>query len=159
LEYAYQVEDILCQLVGDGKVPATLSGGDAENRKKCRAGWEQWWEAGRDKVDLARLIDGEPLKGLTIIVEVDGVNAANGDNGRGRACGPACKQRWEWTNVSGPVDVQALPGGRFLVAEYYTSRVTERDREGKIVWESPRLNGNTVAAQRLTNGNTLIATM
>jgi len=158
VEYAYQVEDVLCQLIGDDKAPATLSGGDDAIRKKCRAAWEEWWSANGAKVDLAKLTGGEPLKGLTLIIEVDGIGGAGGQ-GRVWECGPDGKQRWEWLNVNGPVDIQVLPGGRFLVAEYYASRVTERDREGKIIWESPRLNGNTVAAQRLPNGNTLIATM
>jgi outer membrane protein assembly factor BamB len=79
--------------------------------------------------------------------------------GRIWECGPDGKQRWELTNLGGPVDVQVLPGGRLLIPEYYNSRVTERDRDGKILWESPKLNSNTVGAQRLPNGNTLIATM
>jgi hypothetical protein len=158
VEYAYQVEDLLCQLIGDGKAPATLSGGDEAVRKKARTAWEEWWAKEGAKADLAKLGGGEPLKGLTLIIEVDGVGGAGGQ-GRVWECGPDGKQRWEWLNVNGPVDIQVLPGGRFLVAEYYASRVTERDREGKIIWESPRLSGNTVAAQRLPNGNTLIATM
>jgi hypothetical protein len=158
VEYAYQVEDVLCQLIGEGKAPATLSGGDEAVRKKCRTAWEQWWTENGAKVDLAKLTGGEPLKGLTLIIEVDGVGGPGGQ-GRVWECGPDGKQRWEWLNVNGPVDIQVLPGGRFLVAEYYASRVAERDREGKIIWESPRLTGNTVAAQRLPNGNTLIATM
>src|SRR5262249_9212699 len=128
VEYAYQVEDVLCQLIGDGKAPATLAGGDAAHRLKCRDAWERWWQANAAKVDLARLTQGEPIKWFTIVVEVDGINAGNGNNGRVWECGPDGKQRWEWLNVSGPVDVQVLPGGRYLLAEYYASRVTERDR-------------------------------
>jgi HEAT repeats len=158
VEYAYQVEDVLCQLIGDGKAPATLSGGDEGVRKKCRTAWEQWWAENGAEADLAKLTGGEPLKGLTLVIEVDGVGGPGGQ-GRVWECGPDGKQRWEWLNVNGPVDIQVLPGGRFLVAEYYASRVTERDREGKIIWESPRLTGNTVSAQRLPSGNTLIATM
>lgn len=159
LEYAFQVEDMLCQLLDpEEKPPATLAGNDAAAREKVHLAWKKWFEEKRDakKLKLARLNEAEPLRGLTLIVEVDG-GGVNG--GRIWECGPDGKQRWEITNMGGPVDVQVLPGGRLLVPEYYTSRVTERDRDGKILWESPRLAGNTVGAQRLPNGNTLIATM
>jgi hypothetical protein len=121
----------------------------------AQAAWEKWFAAKGDKVKLSRLRETPPLRGLTIIAEVDGGGTAQG---RIWECGPDGKQRWEMTEVGGPVDIQILPGDRLLIAEYYTSRVTERDRQGKILWESPRLSDNSVSAQRLPNGNTLIAT-
>ncbi|MCE9531101.1 MAG: HEAT repeat domain-containing protein [Planctomycetes bacterium] len=159
IEYAFQVEDMLCQLLdSEERPPATLNGNDAGMRAKARDAWAKWvMDRQKDKkLKLARLNEVEPLRGLTLIVEVDG-GGVNG--GRIWECGPDGKQRWELGNLGGPVDVQVLPGGRLLIPEYYNSRVTERDREGKILWESPRLNSNTVGAQRLPNGNTLIATM
>lgn len=156
LELGFQVEDMLCQLLeADEKPPATLHGNDADGRKKAMKAWEIWLDAKGDKLKLSRLTDAEPMRGLTLVVEVDGGVAG----GRIWECGPDGKQRWELTNLGGPVDVQVLPGGRLLIPEYYSSRVTERDREGKILWESPKLSSNTVGAQRLPNGNTLIATM
>ncbi len=159
MEYAFQVEDALCQLLDpDEKPPATLLGNDQESRNKVCAAWTKWIDERRSakKLDLARLNTGEALRGLTLIVEVDG-GGVNG--GRIWECGQDGKQRWEITNLGGPVDVQVLAGGRLLISEYYNSRVTERDRAGTVLWESPRLTGNTVGAQRLPNGNTLIATM
>lgn len=157
LEYGFQVEDMLCQLLdSDEKPPASLLGNDADVRKKAQAAWEKWLDSKGDSLKLTRLTDAEPMRGLTLVIEVDGGNV---QGGRIWECGPDGKQRWELTNLGGPVDVQVLPGGRLLVPEYYNSRVTERDREGKILWESPKLNGNSVSAQRLANGNTLIATM
>ena len=159
LEYAYLTEDMMFQLLGDGKMSVTLSGDDKANRLKCREAWETWWKENESKIDLVKLTTGEAIKGFTVVVEVDQFNGGNGGQGRVWECGADGKQRWEWTNVNGPVDIQKLPGGKFLLAEYYNSCVTERDREGKILWTSPRQNSNTVAAQRLANGNTLIATM
>jgi len=159
VEFAFRVEDMLCQL-SDGQPPSvTLSNGDDETRRKCRESWETWWKDKGAMVDVAKLVDAEPLKGLTLVVEVDNNGGFNSSAGRIWECGPDGKQRWEMTNVGGPVDVQVLPGGRFLVAEYYTRRVTERDRTGKILWDSNALTGNPVSCQRLSNGNTLIATM
>lgn len=157
LEFGFQVEDMLCQLLdADEKPPATLHGNDAGGRKNAQSAWEKWLDSKGDSLKLTRLTDAEPMRGLTLIIEVDGGNVAGG---RIWECGPDGKQRWELTNLGGPVDVQVLPGGRLLIPEYYNSRVTERDRDGKILWESPRLNSNTVGAQRLANGNTLITTM
>lgn len=158
LDLAYLVEDMMFQLLGDAKMDVTISKGDTANRKASRDAWEKWWKENETKVDLAKLIDGVAIKGLTLIIEVDQV-AINGGQGRVWECGPDGIQRWEWTNVNGPVDIQVLPNGHYLLAEYYNSYVTERDREGKIVWRSPVQNNSTVAAQRLSNGNTLIATM
>lgn len=159
MEYAFQVEDMLCQLLdSEEKPPATISGNDSAARQKMQILWQNWLEekTRTNKLKLARLNEAEPLRGLTLIIEVDG-GGVNG--GRIWECGSDGKQRWEITNLGGPVDVQVLPGGRLLIPEYYNSRVTERDHEGKILWESPHLTGNAVSAQRLPNGNTLIATM
>jgi hypothetical protein len=60
--------------------------------------------------------------------------------------------------LSGPNDVQLLPGGRVLIAERNGGRVTERDRDGKILWEYTTPNNQPIAATRMPNGNTLIAT-
>jgi hypothetical protein len=60
-------------------------------------------------------------------------------------------------DLEGPVDVQLLPNGRFLIAENHASRVTERNRAGKIVWQK-QLSGSPLSCQRLPNGRTFIAT-
>jgi len=159
MEYAFQVEDMLCQMLdAEERPPATLNVADAASREKVREAWAKWVDDRQQKktLKLSRLNETEPLRGLTLIVEVDGGGLTGG---RIWECGPDGKQRWELLNLGGPVDVQVLAGGRLLIPEYYNSRVTERDREGKILWESPKLNSNTVGAQRLPNGNTLIATM
>jgi hypothetical protein len=60
-------------------------------------------------------------------------------------------------DLDGPVDVQLLPSGRLLVAENHGSRVTERDRNGKVVWEK-KTRSYPASCWRLDNGNTFIAT-
>jgi hypothetical protein len=157
VEQAFQVEDIFCRLLDpDERPPATLGGGKPEARKKAQQAWEAWLKTKGGNVKLSRLSEIEPVRGLTLIIEVDGVGV---NGGRIWECGQDGKQQWELTNLGGPVDVQVLPNGRLLIAEYYSSRVTERDRDGTIHWESPALGSHAVSAQRLPNGNTLIATM
>jgi outer membrane protein assembly factor BamB len=63
---------------------------------------------------------------------------------------------WEVNNLECPIDAQALPGGRLLVAELNGHAVTERDRSGRVLW---RHAVNTpIACQRLANGTTFIGT-
>jgi outer membrane protein assembly factor BamB len=92
---------------------------------------------------------GQRHLGLTIIAELD--------SNRVWECARDGQPRWQVQNLQGPIDAQALPGGRVLIAEHQGQRVTERDLKGEIVWEK-RVNGNPIACQRLPNGNTFIAT-
>jgi len=66
------------------------------------------------------------------------------------------KPRWQISGLQQPLDVQLLPGDRLLTAEHLGNRVTERNLKGEVVWEK-RVDG-PLAAQRLPNGNTFIAT-
>lgn len=151
---AWQTEEILCHLAGEQLPPATLGTGKPEERKKCREAWDAWWKANEAKIDLARLKSEEPVRGLTVATEFDG-----DEGGRVWEFGSDGKVRWQIKDLSGPNDVQLLPGGRVLIAERNGGRVTERDREGKILWQYDLQNNNLPAsAQRLPNGNTLIAT-
>ena len=44
------------------------------------------------------------------------------------------KPLWRIEGVQFPLDVQALPGDRVLLAEQAANKVTERDHKGKVVW-------------------------
>ena len=154
LSIAFQSESLLFSMADGQDRPTTaLSNGEIVSRRQCRAGWETWWRKHADRVDLSRLQREEPLRGLTLVCEYDG--AAGG--GRVWEWGQARKLRWEIPGLEGPNDVQVLPGGRVLIAERNANRVTERDHQGKILWQH-RASGNPIACQRLPNGNTLVAT-
>ncbi len=66
------------------------------------------------------------------------------------------KQRWRIDELRLPLDVQFLPGDRVLIAEHDGGRVTERNRNGEVLWE--RKIDMPLVAQRLPNGDTFIAT-
>lgn len=143
-------EDVLLRLTGELD-PPTESG---------RAAWEKWWAANRGRVDVAKVMREDGYRNRTLVLEVDSKDAGfNQEAGRLWECGPDRRPRWEWTRLGGPVDAHPLPEGRVLVAEYYNRRVTERDRDGKVVWESQKFDSNPVSVQRLPNGNTLVATL
>jgi len=70
--------------------------------------------------------------------------------------GPDGKTRWQINGLRYPVDAQVVAHNRVLVAEYLDRRVSERDFDGKILWEKPV--AMPIACQRLANGHTFIAT-
>ncbi|HEV3262646.1 MAG TPA: PQQ-binding-like beta-propeller repeat protein, partial [Gemmataceae bacterium] len=146
---SWQAEELLYRIAGDQGPAVSVGAGGAGARKKCQAAWARWWRDHAAKVDLARVTDEQRLLGLTLVAELD--------SNKVWECGRDGKPRWTLDGLGGPIDAQALPGGRVLVAENQQSRVTERDLKGKIVWEKA-LNQSPIVCQRLPNGNTFIAT-
>jgi len=150
---AAQVEDLLGRLAGE-QSPAASLGTTAEERRKCRAEWEQWWKANGDKVDLARIDLEKALRGINVVCEC---GAGKHPQGYVWEFGRDGKMRWEFDSVNTPCDVQLLPGKRVLVATYHGTEVTERDQAGKVHWIH-RTTQSVRSCRRLANGNTFIAT-
>lgn len=140
-----QAEDVLQQLAGTRS--PQLADDDEPARKKYRRDWEAWWKAHAATADLAALAQHERLVGNTVVVLLDENQILDLD--------ATNKPRWKINDVEMPLDLQRLPGDRVLLAEYKANRVTERNRKGVIVWE--RKIDEPLVAQRLSNGNTLIA--
>ena len=154
-ETAWQAEDLLSRLAA-GKTPAIALGiGDDATRKNCRKEWEKWWLASAATVDMSQLESEETSLGLNVVCDCD--VEGNYRVGSVWECAADGKPRWQITGVKNPADVQLLPGGRVLVAECQGFNVTERDREGKVLWSHP-VENYPVSCQRLPNGNTFIAT-
>jgi HEAT repeat protein len=143
-----EVEDVLARLAGDA-TPDAAGGDDAEGRQKRRAAWAKWWKDNGDKLDLAKALEAEPFLNLTVVPEMHANKVWE--------CGKDGKPRWTIAkDLQCPIDAQVLPGGRILVAELNGGRVTERDRDGKILWEHKV--DTPIYCQRLANGNTFIST-
>jgi hypothetical protein len=143
---AWRAEEFLCRLAGD-KAPSISLGPDKESRRKCRHAWTAWWRENGATVDLARLDQTKPMLGFTLVVLLDMKEVLELDR--------ANNVRWHVDQLGYPLDAEILPNNRFLVAEHDANAVTERDTEGKILWqygiEEP------IMAQRLPNGHTFIA--
>jgi len=173
----WQVQEILARLAGDDAPVFGLGTAAAEHRQ-AREDWEKWWAARGEKlyltrvrnegllsggaavagpvamfVDLPRLTGDEPLLGLTLVAGYDG----HPQGGRVYELGADGQERWAITGLSGPNDVQPLPGGRVLIAERNANRVTERDHKGTILWQQNDMQ-SPIACMRLPGGNTLVAT-
>jgi hypothetical protein len=151
-EVGWQAEDLLLRVAGDKAPPVSLGDTPAE-RARCRREWVAWWDAHKNRLDLAKVNFSDALRGLTLVCDCD---TGKGTGGKLWEFGADGKERWQMTAVRTPVDVQVLPGGRLLVAEGSADVVTERDREGKVLW-SHRTGGYATTGRRLPNGNTLIS--
>jgi hypothetical protein len=153
-EQAWRVEDLLLRIAGDKAPTLALDVTSAKVREKCRDAWADWWKNNEEKADLASLDKETPSLGLRVVCELQGAKGG----GRVVAFGADKKVRWEFdTEINGPIDVQLLPNGHVLAAEINSRKVTERDRQGKIVFEK-MFQVSPMTCVRLPNGNTFIAT-
>ncbi len=143
-----QAETFLRDVAGDHG-PNVYLGSDADSRKKTREAWLAWWKVNGGGVDLARANTGPKMLGFTVIV--------NMNFNRVLEIGMDGKTRWSLENVGYPRDAQVLPGDRVLVAEQNFNRVAEYNQKREILWQK-QVNAPPMAVQRLSNGNTFIAT-
>jgi hypothetical protein len=157
-EKGYDAEDLLRALAGDASPEVTLGKG-ADERKKARDAWAEWWKKNGDKADMAKLAEGGGASRTLVVMR----DAAPGKTLEGHVAefGRDGKARWDIGGLKNPVDAQVLPGGRVLICESTGRRLTERTTKGEVVKEitipQDVIAGLPVGAQRLANGNTLVA--
>jgi HEAT repeat protein len=144
-EECHQAEDALYQLAGD-TAPVVPEGSSGDDNKKRREAWSAWWKVNANRVDLVRIKEHGML-GYTLICEMTSNRLYEIDRDGNR--------RWAIENVPGPIDAVVLPSNRVLIAEHNAHRVTERDFQGKILWQKEV--DTPFKVQRLPNGHTFIA--
>jgi len=149
LPLAWRAQETLYHLASE-QSPAGLT--RETDRPKVRDAWAAWWKD-QAKLDLAKVSFDEKGRGVFLVCEADNAGSQRPVS----EYGPDGKRRWQIDKLDSPSDAQLLPGGRVLVAEASPSRVTERDRDGKILW-TVQTEGYLTTCQRLHNGNTFIAT-
>ena len=145
---ASRVEELLYR-VADDKAPPPPAALDPAARRKYRDAWKAWWDDDGVKVDADRLADAARTVGYTLVVLLD----------QGRVAGTRRRQSdrvWQIDQLDFPLDAQLLPDDHVLAAEHNGNRVTERNAKGEVVWEMQI--DVPLAAQRLPNGDTFIAT-
>jgi hypothetical protein len=150
-------EEVLVSIAGDRAPPAPDSDLGAA-RLRYRKAWENWWTDNKGTVDLARVDftpsgHGYTLVGVLALVGKRVVGTSN----KVLVMDASMKVKWEIDNLNYPVYACMTRRDRALVCEYNGNRVVERDSKGRTVWEK-RLTSQPVHAQRLSNGNTFIAT-
>ena len=144
---AGRVEELLYR-IADDKAPPAPASSDLAVRHKYRDAWKAWWDDNGAKVDDAKLGEAARTLGYTLVILLD--------QGRVLELDSANQTRLEVEQLEFPLDAQMLPGDHVLTAEHGGNRVTERDAKGKVILEY-KIDG-PLAAQRLPNGNTFIAT-
>jgi hypothetical protein len=142
-----RTEELLYR-IADDKAPTLPTLVDAAARRKYRDAWKAWWDDNGAKVDAARLGDTARTVGFTLVVLLD--------QGRIVELDSANQVRVQFSQFVKPLDAQLLPDDHILVAEHDGNRVTERNAKNEVVWE--KQIANPLAAQRLPDGGTFIAT-
>ena len=152
---SWRAEDLLYRLAGE-QAPAPVAGSrdDPAVRKKWREAWEGWWKTNQDRLDLAKVNLDDASLGLTLFCEDERIGESPGFVFAVTRAGTVL---WKLEGINSPADFHLLPGGRILVAENWHSKVTERDRQGKVLWER-KLDDKPVSCERMPNGNTFVAT-
>jgi HEAT repeat protein len=145
---AWQAEDMLFRAAQENAPKATL-GTDADSRKKCRDTWADWWTKNGAKLDLSKLVAAHRQLGNTMVILLD--------SGIVQEMDAKGKMLWQLKDIQFPLDAQLLPADRVLLGEHGANKVTERDFQGKVLWEK-ELGDGPLVVQRLVNGNTFIAT-
>jgi HEAT repeat protein len=69
LDIAWQAEELLHYVAGDESPAAVLGHGSEAERKKCQEGWEKWWQAKGNSLDLAGVRRGVRRPGLVLAIE------------------------------------------------------------------------------------------
>src|SRR5262245_13400951 len=143
---AGRIEEVLLRLARSNAPSAAL--GTTAPADSVREQWKKWWQANQDSVYLSRLTTIEKVLGYTLLVFAD--------SGRVMEVAADGTKRWQIDGLAHPMSAHVVDGDRVLIAEYRGQRVTERDVGGKVIWE--KKIAWPIAAQRLPNGNTFIAT-
>jgi hypothetical protein len=149
----WQVEELLARLPacikGEPSLPLAPGDDKPESLSQWREAWAGWWNKHETAADLSKLEERPAFQNLTLVPEMHAHKVWE--------FGPDGKTRWELArDLQCPIDAQVIPGGRILVAEIDGHRITERDRNGRILWQHPVKT--PIYCRRMSNGNTFIST-
>lgn len=148
LPLAWQAERFLARVAGR-KAPAVALQATPRSRRRVRLAWQGWWKENRGTLRLSPPDLKDRSSPLILFTDLD--------EGRVVALGMLWKEQWVVDELQGPTDVQLLASGRLLVAENHAGRVTERNRDGRVLWEK-KTGSYPLSCWRLDSGNTVIAT-
>ncbi len=151
---AWQAEELLHWVAGDEAPAAKVGAGSAEQRQKCRAAWQAWWQHHGAKVDLAQLMQHPRRPGLLLATRPGstfGIELLGCDGQpRFQLSLPKCFEPVYW-----------LSGGRLLVGAkeasddpYPSDGVAVYDLHGKLLWSRGR---RPAVCQPLPNGSIFLS--
>jgi hypothetical protein len=172
IEVAWQAEELL-HWAADEPPKATVGTGSRQAREECRKAWATWWDKQGEQLDLGKrrkirapglFLVGEQTPGPAPehVDKLFSVWLWGCDDQ------PRCRLH---KARNAPKDFRLLPGGRLFQVEWPellrpdpdklkkwgpVVGVTERDLNGKILWQYKGIERPAVG-QRLANGNTFVS--
>lgn len=149
----WQIEDYLLQLAGTNPPKVKLSGSQAA-LLKARDEWKAWWDGAKKTVNMETFTYTPKTTGSLLITSFDQRNGWG--NAKIVELGPDLKERWRIGGLQAPMDVRELPSGRLMILEQNYSRITERDKAGKIL-VTRNVPGQPMSFQTLPKGHTLVS--
>jgi len=149
---AHRAEETLWRIARETAPPVLLKSADGPAR--CRAGWRAWLADHGATIDPARMRLDDAPRGWLVVADDEKVGESPGHVRFFDLKGDVVRAL---DKMESPADVELLPGDRLLVAEHWSGKVTERDANGRVLWEYAT-GGKPVVARRLADGGTLVAT-
>jgi HEAT repeat protein len=146
-EQALAAEDYLYRLARDNP-PKDLPNDD--KKKERSAAWQKWWDDNQKTISLPDKFSPEVRAryiGNVLLIQANNNQIVEYDKNN--------KAVLTMTGLLNPWDAHWVGNNKLLVAEYNGQRVTERDKDGKILWEM-KLDFYPMQAERLRNGDTFI---
>jgi HEAT repeat protein len=147
-ERSWPAQECLLRLASD-KAPADGPEADRTGRQTLVSAWHRWWGEHGNSVDMARAREAEAGRGVYYVLEQQGTAG----QGRFLVVSSAGRIRWQLDGLAWPWDAQLLPDGHLLVAEQ-NNRVSERGRDGKVLWS--KSIPNALCCRRLPGGRTVV---
>src|SRR5262249_6575500 len=141
-------EDYLFRLARDNP-PKDLPSDDDKKKERSTA-WQKWWDDNQKNIVMVDRFSPEVRAryvGNVLLIQANNNQIVEMDKNN--------KVVLTMTGLLNPWDAHWIGNNKLLVAEYNGMRVTERDKDGKILWEH-KLDFYPMQAERLRNGDTFI---
>jgi hypothetical protein len=149
-------EDVLLQVAGSAAPKARL-GPDRAGLEKAREAWKAWWDGRKGSIDPAAFRYQPRTTGELVLFMMENPQNNYGQPGRLTQLAADGKPAWKVNGVMPPADVQVTADGRIWVLEQNWHRITERDRQGRILQTWQANQGQPMGFQPLDSGTVLVA--
>ena len=160
-DVAWQAEELLHWLAGQG-APSGILGDDwVTSRRKCRINWEKWWGVNKEKLDLNQEDPDHRRPGL-FLVGIGNYSGSKKAQGHVTLYGCDGLPRWQWRGLQDFDVLDYLPKGRLRLREGNPNkeknwRLTLRDMGGKVVWKWLGWSKKPIFFPPVSSGNILLA--
>jgi len=125
----WQLEDIIAQIAPKDP-PKERFLKSRESLVKAQTAWKDWWSKNKANIDLAKLGIKQRILGHYVTITQ---SYQFGQQGTIKEFGSDDKERWQFSGLLYPTDVEFTANKRVWVADQNASQITERDLTGKVL--------------------------